>query len=79
MLAGLFVLFLESILSLRGGMRWVIFIGGSGLFLTGITLALFPALITRILIAAGGLMIAGTGCIALYLALSAREPVTRPV
>ncbi|MDD1664106.1 MAG: hypothetical protein LUQ32_02020 [Methanomicrobiales archaeon] len=79
MLAGLFLLFLGSILSLRGWVRWVIFIGGSGLFLTGIALALFPALVTRILIAAGGLVIAGTGCIAIYLALSTREPVTRPV
>jgi len=79
MLAGLVLLFLGGILSLRGRVRLVILIGGSGLFLAGIALALFPALVTRILIAAGGLMIAGTGCITLYLALSARALVLRPV
>ncbi|MDD1664915.1 MAG: hypothetical protein LUQ32_06135 [Methanomicrobiales archaeon] len=79
MLAGLFLLFLGGILSLRGWVRLVILLGGSGFFLTGIALALFPALVTRILIAAGGLMIAGTGCIAIYLALFTREPVLRPV
>jgi len=79
MLAGLFLLFLGSILSLGGWVRRVILLGGSGFFLTGIALVIFPALVTRILIAAGGLMIAGTGCIAIYFALSLREPVSRPV
>jgi len=79
MVAGLFLLFLGSILSLGGWVRRVIFLGGSGFFLTGIALVLFPALVTRILIAAGGAMIAGTGCIAIYFALSTREPVSGQV
>ena len=72
-LAGLLLLFLGSLLSLRGWVRWVILLGGSGLFLTGIALVLLPALVTRILIASGGATIAGTGCIAIYFALSLRE------
>ena len=73
-LAGLLLLFLGSILSLGGWVRWVILLGGSGLFLTGIALVLLPALVTRILIASGGVMIAGTGCIVIYFALSLRKP-----
>jgi hypothetical protein len=79
MLAGLFLLLLGSIISHRGWVRWVILLGGIGFFLTGIALVLFPAMVTRILIAAGGLMIMGTGFIAIYLALSMREPVSRVV
>lgn len=79
MLAGLFLLFLGSLLSLRGWVRRVILLGGSGLLLTGIALVLFPALVTRILIVAGGAMLAGTGCIAIYFALSIRKPVFRHV
>jgi hypothetical protein len=78
-LAGLFLLFLGSILTLRGWVRWVILLAGGGLFLTGITLVLFPVPVTRILIDAGGAMIAGTGCIAVYFALSFREPAAHRV
>jgi hypothetical protein len=79
MLAGLFFLFLGGILSIHGWVRRVILLGGSGFFLTGIALVIFPTLVTRILIAAGGMMIAGTGCIAIYYALSLREPLRGPV
>ena len=75
MLAGLFFLFLGGILSIHGWGRRVILLGGSGFFLTGIALVIFPELVTRILITAGGLMIAGTGCLAIYYALSTRELV----
>jgi hypothetical protein len=75
MLAGLFLLFLGGILSIRGWVRRVILLGGIGFFLTGIAIVIFPALVSRILVAAGGMMIAGTGCIAIYYALSMREPL----
>ncbi|MDD1661756.1 MAG: hypothetical protein LUO97_01410 [Methanomicrobiales archaeon] len=78
MLAGLFLLFLGSILSLSGWIRGVILIGGGGFFLTGIALVLFPALVAHILIVAAGLLLAGTGCLAISLALSMRAPATGP-
>jgi hypothetical protein len=72
-LAGLFLLFIGSLLSLQGWGRRVFLWGGTGILLAGISLALFPALVARLLIAAGGAVITGAGCGVLFLAFSRRR------
>jgi uncharacterized membrane protein HdeD (DUF308 family) len=67
-LAGLLLLLLGGILSVRGWARRLI-LGGGVLFLAaGIALSLFPAITTRLLLSAAGVVIAGAGCAALFSA-----------
>jgi hypothetical protein len=78
-LAGLFLFFVGGLLSVHGWVRRVFFGGGAGLLLAGISLLLFPALVTRILITAGGAVIAGAGCLAILISLLQKAGIGHPV
>jgi hypothetical protein len=78
-LGGLFLLFIGGLLSVHGWGRRVFLGGGAGLLLSGIALLLFPALVTRILLAAGGAVIAGAGCGILLFALIRKREIQPPV
>jgi hypothetical protein len=79
MLTGLLLLFLGSILSIRGWGRRMILLGGSGLLITGIALILFPNLAARVLVTAGGVMTALAGCLAILFALTLRQETGNPL
>jgi hypothetical protein len=68
-LGGLLLLFIGSLLSGHGPWRRLFLWGGGGLLALGIALALFPAPVTRFLLAAGGFIIAGAGAAVLLLSL----------
>ena len=72
-LIGLPLLVLGMLLSLGGWVRWAILLAGLGLLASGAALALFPALVSRILVLAGGAGVALAGCLALSLALRMRR------
>jgi hypothetical protein len=78
-LGGLFLLFIGGLLSVRGWGRRVFIGGGAGLLLAGSALLLFPNLITRILLASGGAVIAGTGCGILLFTLVREREIKHPV
>jgi hypothetical protein len=71
-LAGLLLLLIGSLLSGHGPWRRLFLWGGGGLLALGIALALFPAPASRLLLAAGGFIIAGAGAAVLLLSLPRR-------
>ena len=71
-LAGLFFLFIGGLSSLHGWGRRVLLGGGAVFLLIGIALVLFPVLVTRVLLTAGGAVIAGAGCVAIFFAFVRR-------
>jgi len=66
---GLLLLVVGGLLSIEGWGRRAFLWGGAVLLATGIALALFPDLVTRILIGAGGAVLAGAGCVILFFSL----------
>ncbi|HXW99149.1 MAG TPA: hypothetical protein VEI51_05455 [Methanomicrobiales archaeon] len=72
-LIGLALLAVGLLLSLGGWIRWAILLGGLGFLASGAALALFPDLVSRVLVTAGGAMIALCGCLAIWLALGMRR------
>jgi hypothetical protein len=75
-LAGLLLLFIGGLLSVHGTGRRVFLAGGTAFLLLGVFLALFPALISRIIIGAGGVAIAGAGGAVLFMALARNRRTT---
>jgi hypothetical protein len=67
-LAGLFLVFMGSLLSVRGPVRRGFLGAGGALLITGVALALFPGPVARFLLAAGGAVLAAAGCAALLFA-----------
>jgi hypothetical protein len=73
-IAGILLLLLGSILSVRGWARRLVLGGGIVLFIAGIALFIFPTLVARILLSAMGTVIAGAGFAAFFSAfLPGRE------
>jgi hypothetical protein len=72
-LAGLFLLFLGGLLPVQGWGRRVFLGAGAAFLIAGMALFLFPGPVARVLLVTGGAVIVGTGCAALFLAISRRR------
>ncbi len=72
-LVGAFLLFIGAILSLPGWGRRSFLASGIAFLVAGIALAVFPGPTSRFLLDAGGVILAGTGCVALFIAYTRRR------